>query len=338
MASSFSRRSFLLSSAVLSATLATTPRFVARAQEIGVPPFASPVALPVVNARSDGPLKVITSTSILADLVRQIGGDRVDVTSILPANADPHDFEPAPDDVIAIEDADLIVLHGLQLDTWANDLIEAAQSDAPVAVATAGIETIGGEDDHEDDHEEEDHDFSERDPHVWFDPMRAKQMVANIRDALTLADSAGTDGYEQRYDAYAAQLDELNSEIRERIELIPEDRRVLVTNHDALAYYADRYGLTIVGTVIPGLDSRTEPSAKEIAALIEAIQESGVTVIFAENTVGPALAESLASDAGIRVAPDLFTDSLGDAESGADTYIGLMQTDTIVIVENLRAA
>jgi len=332
MSISFNRRSFLMSGAMLTLVIRAAPRVAARAQEITVPPFASPVALPAIAGRSDGPLEVITSTSILADLVRQIGGDRVDVTSILPANADPHDFEPSPDDVIAIEDADLIVLHGLQLDTWANDLIEAAQSDAPVAFATAGIETIGGDDDHED------HEYSEGDPHVWFDPMRAKQMVANIRDALTAADSEGADGYRQRYDAYAAQLDDLDAEIAARIALIPEDRRVLITNHDALAYFAVRYGLTIVGTVIPGLDSRTEPSAKEIAALIEMIQDSGVTVIFAENTVDPALAESLASDAGIRVAPDLFTDSLGDEDSGADTYIGLMQTDTIIIVENLRSA
>ncbi len=334
MSSSISRRSFIVGGMSLAAVFAGNLRTIAQAQPGEIPPFAPPAALPTIDARNDGPLEVITSTSILADLARQVGGDRVNASSILPANSDPHDFEPSPDDVLALENADLIILHGLQLDTWADGLIEAAQSDAPVVVATTGIETIGGDD----DHEGEDHEFSEGDPHVWFDPMRAKQMAANIRDGLTTADADGADGYQLRYEAYAAQLDELDAEIQERIDLIPVERRVMVTNHDALAYFADRYGLTIVGTVIPGLDSRTEPSAKEVAALIESIQESGVNVIFAENTVGPALAESLASDAGIRVAPDLFTDSLGDAESGADTYIGLMQTDTITIVENLRSA
>jgi ABC-type Zn uptake system ZnuABC Zn-binding protein ZnuA len=291
------------------------------------PPFASPVALPSIESRADGALKIVTSTTILADLARQIGGDRVDVKSLLPANADPHDYEPSPDDVIAIEDANLVILHGLQLDTWVDPLVEAAQTGAPVVVATDGIETIGSDDEH----------FSEGDPHVWFDPTRVKSMVANIATALASVDSDGADFYQQRLDAYDAALDRLDQEIQQRIELIPEDRRVLVTNHDALEYYADRYGLKIVGTVIPGLDSRTEPSAKEIAELIDQIQQLGVQVIFAENTVSPALADSLAGDAGIRVAPELYTDSLGDKDSGADTYLGLMQTDTKIIVENLRA-
>jgi zinc/manganese transport system substrate-binding protein/manganese/iron transport system substrate-binding protein len=215
----------------------------------------------------------------------------------------------------------------LQLDTWVDPLVEAAQTSAPVIVATEGIETIGSDDEH----------FSDGDPHVWFDPMRVQTMTANIQAGLASVDEDGGSLYQQRLDAYDAALDRLDQQIRERIELIPEDRRVLATNHDALAYYADRYGLTIIGTVIPGLDSRTEPSAKEIAALIDQIQEAGVSVIFAENTVSPALADSLASDAGIRVAPELFTDSLGEPDSDAGTYIGLMETDTEIIVENLRA-
>lgn len=327
MFGSFNRRVFVFGSIASAAAFARHSGALVATQNGDVPPFGTPAPLPGIPARNDGPIKVVTSTSILADFARQVGGDRVDVTSILPANADPHDFEPSPDDVISIEDADLIVLHGLELDTWADSLIDAAQSDAPIVIATMGIETLGAEDDA----------FSEGDPHVWFDPMRAKQMVANIRDGMSAVDPEGAPGYQERYDAYAAQLDQLDSEIADRIALIPEDHRVLVTNHDAITYYADRYGLTVVGTVIPGNDSRTEPSAKETAALIEAIQASGVTVIFAENTVGPALAESLASDAGIRVAPDLYTDSLGDADSGADTYLGLMETDTIIIVQNLLA-
>jgi ABC-type Zn uptake system ZnuABC Zn-binding protein ZnuA len=229
--------------------------------------------------------------------------------------------------VIAIEDADLVILHGLQLDTWVDPLVDAAQTSAPVIVATEGIETIGSDEDG----------FSEGDPHVWFDPMRVKTMVANIQSGLASVDGDGADLYQQRLDAYDGALDTLDRAIQERIDLIPKERRVLVTNHDALEYYADRYGLTIVGTVIPGLDSRTEPSAKEISELIDDIQAAGVNVIFTENTVSPALADSLASDAGIRVAPELFTDSLGDSDSGADTYIGLMETDTEIIVENLRA-
>lgn len=328
MHQSIDRRRFLGTAAAIGLALIPSRFAQVSAQDATpFPPFASPVALPTIVERAGGPLKIVTSTTILADLARQIGGERVDVQSLLPANADPHDYEPSPDDVIAIEDADLVILHGLQLDTWVDPLIESAQTGAPVIVATKGIETIGSDDEH----------FSDGDPHVWFDPMRVKTMVATIQAALAAADPDGADFYRQRLDAYDTALDQLDSEIQQRIDLIPEERRVLVTNHDALEYYADRYGLTIVGTVIPGLDSRTEPSAKEIAQLIDEIERSGVQVIFAENTVSPALADSLAGDAGIRVAPELFTDSLGDKDSGADSYIGLMQTDTKIIVENLRA-
>lgn len=271
-------------------------------------------------------MQVVASTTILADLARQIGGERVTVTSLLPANVDPHDYEPSPDDVIALENADIIILHGLELDNWVDPLVKAAMTDAPVIVATTGILTIGSDD----------KGFGEGDPHVWFDPIRVKIMVANIENGLIAVDPDGTDSYRLRSDDYADELDKLDRDIAARIALIPADHRVLVTNHDALAYYAERYGLSILGTVIPGLDSRTEPSAKEIAKLIDRIRSSGVRVIFAENTVNPALADALARDAGIRVAPELYTDSLGSPDSGADTYIGLMQTDTRIIVENLR--
>ncbi|MCA9859387.1 MAG: zinc ABC transporter substrate-binding protein [Thermomicrobiales bacterium] len=357
MTHTLSRRRFALGLSAAGISTVFSSRLVGLAQEATPSPgFSAPAPLPAIGERASGPLNVVASTSIIADLARQVGGERVNVTSILPANVDPHDFEPNPDDVITLEGADILLLHGLQLDSWVEPLIDASSSAAPVIVVTTGIETISGGDhddhDHEDeDHEHEDdehedddrgdddhdHDLSEGDPHVWFDPMRVKTMVANIRDGLISVDPEGETGYQTRADAYSASLDQLDAEIRALIDTIPSERRIMVTNHDALGYFAERYGLTVVGTVIPGLDTRTEPSAKDIAELIEAIKESGATVIFAENTVSPALAESLASDAGIRVAPDLYTDSLGDADSGADTYIGLMQTDTLIIVENLRA-
>lgn len=328
MQHSFDRRFFL--SGLAGLAISFTGRRIPTARASGAtpfPPFGSPVALPTAAPRSDGPLRVVASTTILADLAHQIGGDRAEVRSLLPANVDPHDYEPSPSDVIAIEEADLVILHGLHLDTWVDPLVEASMTKAPVIVATAGIPTLGTDDKQ----------FGEGDPHVWFDPTRVETMVTTIEAALANVDSDGASAYQARRDAYVAELAALDTEIAARIELIPAERRVLVTNHDALAYYADRYGLTIVGTVIPGLDSRTEPSAKEIAKLIEQIQESGVQVVFAENTVSPVLADALASDAGIRVAPELYTDSLGEPGSGADTYIGLMQTDTKTIVENLRA-
>jgi ABC-type Zn uptake system ZnuABC Zn-binding protein ZnuA len=339
---------------------------------------ADPV-LPEGEPRAEGPLLVVTTTGILADLARQVGGQRLEVRSVLPANADPHDFEPTPQDVAAIGDADLLIEHGAGLDGWAASLIEAAP-DVPLVTASTGIELRDGDGEHHEegehaageaheeeahaeakatpsgaehaaedghavgeehaegeDHAEEDgHGHGEQDPHWWFDPTRTATAAATIADGLAATDPAGEATYRARAEAYVAFLDELDAGIAAAIETIPAERRRIVTNHDALGYYADRYGLEVVGTVIPGLATTAEPSAAELAALVDVIAETGAPAIFAENTTSPALAESLAAEAGIAVVDDLYTDSLGDPGSGADTYAGLMRTDTVIIVEALR--
>ncbi|MDP9364002.1 MAG: zinc ABC transporter substrate-binding protein [Chloroflexota bacterium] len=286
----------------------------------------TPAPLPAAMPRAEGPLVVVATTGILADLVAQVGGERVEVVSLLPANADPHDFEPAPEDLVRVEGADSVVRHGLGLDEWSEGLIENADAELPVIVATEGIETRPSDDE----------EFAEGDPHVWFDPMRTGEMVRNIAAGLSEVDPDGEATYQARGDAYAAELRVLDAAIQAAIDTVPRERRKLVTNHDALGYYADRYGLEIVGTVIPGLETTAEPSAREVATLIEAIEREGVPAIFAENTTSPALAEELAAEAGVRVVDDLYTDSLGEPGSGADTYLGLMRTDTTLIVEALR--
>lgn len=288
-----------------------------------------PAPLPAGEPPAGEPLAVVATTGILADLVAQVGGARVAVRSLMSANADPHDFEPAPEDLVAVEDAALIVRHGLRLDEWSESLVDSAEAEDRVVVATDGIETLAADD-------EEAAAFDEGDPHVWFDPTRTATMVDNITAALIAADPDGATTYEHRADAYLAQLRDLDAAIQVAIKTIPADRRKLVTSHDALAYYADRYGLEVVGTVIPGLETTAEPSAGELAALLETIANEGVPAIFAENTTSPKLAEQLATEADVAVVDDLYTDSLGDAGSGVDSYLGLMRTDTIVIVEALR--
>jgi zinc/manganese transport system substrate-binding protein/manganese/iron transport system substrate-binding protein len=283
-------------------------------------------ALPQAPPRDGGPLKIVATTPIIADLVRQIGGERVHVDSLLPNNADPHEFEPAPQDLVKLARADAIFVHGLHLDAWSQTLIKHSGTDAPVFVATKGVTTLASDED----------EFKQGDPHVWFDPTRVKTMVADIAADLIVIDSAGSPSYNQRLAAYQSALDQLDREIATRIDLIPPDQRKLVTNHDALRYYAERYGLTVVGTIIPGMDTQAEPSARDIGALVQEIKKQHVKAIFAENTVNPKLANQLAAQAGVAVVDDLYTDSLGDSDSGANTYIGLMETDTRLIVEALR--
>lgn len=334
------RRGFIAGASALAA-IALTGRAQAQSTPAagGVPPFPAIPALPEATAPVDGPIRVTASTNIIGDLVYQIGGARVDVATILPANADPHEYEPAPEDIAKVEEAKVVFVHGLGLDHWAEDIIDNAGGDVTAVTVTDGITTVNraeGEE-HEEDSEESEHDH-ETDPHVWFDPTKTAQMVANIAAGLIAADPDGANDYNARLAAYQQELTALDEQIKERIALIPEANRKIVTNHDALGYYADRYGLTIVGTVIPSLDTQAEPSAKEVADLIDTIKAQGVTVIFAENTVSPTLAEQLANEAGIRVVDTLYSDSLGDADSGAATYIEMMQSDTIKIVEALTGA
>ncbi|MDQ4044482.1 MAG: metal ABC transporter substrate-binding protein [Chloroflexota bacterium] len=318
---------------------------------------------------SSSELQVIATTTIIADMARQVAGDRAEVTSLLPVNADPHDFEPTPRDVEAVADADLVLEHGLGLDGWAEGLVDESGTGAPVVTVTDGIDLLEGghahaeddehahehdaegtpEDDHADEHhdDEEDSDHAEdehghddhaegMDPHVWFDVTRAKVMVDNIRDALIEVDPEGRETYEANASAYQAELDELHTWIQEQIATIPEENRKIVTTHENLNYYVEAYGLELVGTVIPSLDTQAQPSAGETAALIDAIREQNVQAIFVEAALNPDLAEQIASEAGVEVVDNLYGDALGPDGSGAETYIGLMRTDTELIVEALK--
>jgi ABC-type Zn uptake system ZnuABC Zn-binding protein ZnuA len=325
-----SRRALLLG-APAAVMLAKTGRVSAQSTPgSGFTPFPPLDPLPEIAERTDGPLKVMATTGIIGDLITQIGGVRTNVQTILPANADPHEFEPAPQDIAKVEGAAVIFEHGLGLDSWSESIIDNADGGFTVVTVTDGIATTERDGNGGHDHG--------ADPHVWFDPAKTAQMAANIAAGLTSADPEGTDGYATRIAAYQQQLTMLDQQIAERIALIPEANRKIVTNHEALGYYADRYGLIIVGTVIPGLAANSEPSAGEIAELLEIIERGGVKVIFAENTVSPGLAEELAAQAGISVVDTLYTDALGEPGSGADTYIGLMQFDTQAIVEALISA
>lgn len=277
---------------------------------------------------ADGRLLVIATTTQIADMARQVAGERADVTGLLPANADAHDFEPTPRDVEKVADAGLVLEHGMHLDEWASRLVEQSGTAAQVVIVTTGIvgqPAAGGEHDHDED-----------DPHVWLDVSNAKIMVANIRDALIAADPDGRAIYEANANAYLGELDELDAWIRAQVATIPEANRKLVTNHDAFGYFVHAYGFTFVGSIIPSLDTQAQPSAQEVDKLIDAIEAEGVKAIFTEASLNPDLARRIAEEAGVTVVDDLYADSLGPPGSGAETYIGMMRLNTTRIVEALR--
>jgi ABC-type Zn uptake system ZnuABC Zn-binding protein ZnuA len=310
------------------ALLATTPviarvgsAFAQESTPVSEVPEIEP--LPDATPRPEGPIQVVATTPFLADIARQIAGARAEVSSILPAGADAHDFEPAPEDIVSIEDADLVIEHGLDLDTWASDLVESAGNDQ-VVTATDDVAVVASAED-----------ADSPDPHVWFDPANVKVMAANIAAVLAAVDPDGQPTYEARLQAYGRQLDALDAWIDAQIATIPPEHRKLVTNHDAFGYYARRYGLAFVGAVIPSIDSRSEPSAKETAELIEKIEAEHVPAIFTETTINPELEEELAEQAGVAVVPGLYSDNLGEDGSGAESYIGMMIVNTRLIVSAL---
>jgi ABC-type Zn uptake system ZnuABC Zn-binding protein ZnuA len=269
---------------------------------------------------------VSATTTIIADLARNLAGDRASVEAIVPAGADPHDFEPAPADVEQIADADLVLEHGLGYDEWASDLVEQSGTHATVVEVTNGVPTIQGRRAGE---------HADADPHVWFDVANVKIIVAAIRDALIDADPDGRAMFESNASAYLAELDELDRWIREQVATIPEQRRKLVTAHEAFGYYVAAYGFEYIGAVIPSLDAQAQSSAQQIDALLRVIEDEGVRAIFTETTVNPDLAEQLADEAGITVVTNLYSDSLSDNGSETDTYIGMMRHNTTLIVAAL---
>jgi ABC-type Zn uptake system ZnuABC Zn-binding protein ZnuA len=262
-------------------------------------------------------LDVVATTTQAADLVGNVGGDRAAVSGLLAANSDPHDYELRPHDVEAIADAGLVVRSGGEVDDWLEDAIDASGTDAPVLDLSAHV------------HREDD------DPHWWQDPRNVLRAVPAIRDALTQADPAGTETYRANARAYEARVRRLDAAVMRCIETIPPARRKLVTSHDALGYYAHRYGLEVIGTVIPSLSTEAQPSAGDTTELIDTIRREGVKAVFAESSVSPKIEEAIAREAGARVGGELWADTLGPHGSSGDTYLHSLASNTRAIVAGL---
>jgi ABC-type Zn uptake system ZnuABC Zn-binding protein ZnuA len=269
------------------------------------------------SASSGGALEVVATTTQAADLARNVGGERVSVTGLLTANSDPHDYELRPRDVESIADADLVVRSGGEVDEWLDEAIDASGTDAPVVDLSAHVTRRG------------------EDPHWWQDPTNVVRAVPALRKAMASADAGGSAAYGKRADSYAARVRRLDAAVERCVAGIPPTARKLVTSHDALGYYADRYGIEVIGTVIPSLSTEAQPSAGDTAALIETIREEGVKAIFAESSVSPKVEEAIAREAGARVGAELWADSLGPPGSGGDTYVRSIAANTRAIVDGL---
>ncbi len=282
-----------------------------------------------IKPQPDASFSVVASTSIVADVVSQIAGEHVSVTSLVPSGSDPHSFEVRPQDLVRIEEADLIILNGLGLESFLDQYIENNPDSLRVATLSDSLDIIYSEEESDERHVEE------GDPHVWMDPLNVKVWAQQIAHALSKTDPDNAAAYAENLASYLASLDELDAWAEQQIATIPVEERILITDHDALAYFARRYDFQIIGTVIPSISSLSEPSAADIAQLQDLINSLDAPAIFVGSEQNPDLAERLAEDTGVQVLP-LYVGSLSTAEGPAASYLQLFRFDVNQIVEALR--
>jgi ABC-type Zn uptake system ZnuABC Zn-binding protein ZnuA len=287
------------------------------------------------TAAGNANVKVVATTTQAEDFARAVGGERARVVGLIPANADPHDYEVRPGDVKALADADLVIRSGGDLDDWLASAIESSGTDATQLTLIDHVRTLEGGHAHaEEEHAAEDED-DEIDPHWWQDPHNAETAVAEIEKALSAADADGAAAYARNADGYTSQLTALDGAVADCIDQIPEAQRKLVTTHDALGYYADRYGLEVVGAVIPSLSTQAQASAGEVDELVETIKREGVKAIFAESSVNPKLEQLIADESGAAIGDALWADTLGPEGSDGDTYLKSIASNTRAIASGL---
>jgi ABC-type Zn uptake system ZnuABC Zn-binding protein ZnuA len=262
-----------------------------------------------------GRVTVVATTTQAADLVRNVGGPDVHVDQILAPNTDPHEYEVRPHDVRGLSDADLVVRSGGDVDGWLTDAIDASGTHAPVLALIDHVARHGD------------------DPHWWQDPRNGARAVAAIRDALVRADPTGAAGYRDRARSYTARIATLDASVARCLRRVPAGQRRLVTSHDALGYYARRYGIDVIGTVIPSLSTAGQASAQQVAGLIATIRRTGVKAIFAESSVNPKVEQAIADEAGARVGQPLWADALGPRGSSGATYLGSIAANTRALVD-----
>lgn len=287
--------------------------------------------------KTSGGLQVVATTSIVGDVVAAIGGEAIRLTVLLPRGTDPHSFEPSPRDLVTLSDADVVFKNGAGLEDFLEPLLGAANVELSVIDLSAGIETRILEQGEIRNHRHASHNAMEKatvDPHVWLNPLNVVKWTQNIEAALTSADSANTDHYASRADSLRTLLESVDVWIQEQLNVIPRKRRLLVSDHAALGYFADRYDFTQVGAIYPGFSTLSEPSARELSRLEDTMQALSVSAIFVGTTVNPRLAQQLADDIGIGVVR-LYIGSLSTVDGPAPSYLSLLQYNVRAIARAL---
>lgn len=297
--------------------------FLTALSACGGSPASSPSEA-VSPASTGSQLEAFATTSMLADIAQRVAGERVRIESILPIGADPHSYQYTPQDVTKVADAKLLILFDYKTyETFLEPLLLTAGGNAEFVFAGTGVSKRA------------DLDLGGFDPHIWLDPNNIIVCVENIREGLTHFDPAGAAEFKSNADAYVAELQTLDAWIVEQVNQIPAERRLLITNHESLGYFAERYGFTVVGSVLESFSSGASPSAQQMAALTDQVKASNAPAIFLDAGDNPALAEQIADETGVRVVANLHLESLTDGAPAA-TYIDLMEYNVTQIVAALK--
>jgi ABC-type Zn uptake system ZnuABC Zn-binding protein ZnuA len=267
---------------------------------------------------------VLTTTTILADVTRNIAGNRLVVEELLPIGSDPHSYQPTPQDIARLSESKVLIVNGAEYEHFLEPVLETGSGERMLIEASAGLMLRS-------DSESE----QGVDPHLWLDPNNVIGYAKNIRDGLSQIDPEGAETYQANAAAYIDQLTELDTWIHEQVAQIEPERRVLVTNHEAFGYFAERYGFKVVGTIVQSFSSDASPSAQQMAALIDQINQVEAPAIFLGASDNPSLAQQIAAETGVNVVADLYVESLTDGAPAA-TYIEMMKHNVTRIVQALK--
>ncbi|RWL94469.1 MAG: metal ABC transporter substrate-binding protein [Mesorhizobium sp.] len=271
------------------------------------------------------PLKVVASFTVIADFAKNVGGDRVDITTIVGPDGDAHVYEPSPADAVAMAKADVVLVNGLHFEGFLQRLVDASATKAAIVTLTKGVTPIDFKPEFADADATEGAGKTVTDPHAFQSIANAKIYVKNIADAFCAADSAGCDGYKANAAAYTMKLDALEGEVKAAIQSIPPEKRVVITSHDAFGYFEHEYGLTFLAP--QGISTDSEPSAADVAKLVEQVKQDKAAAIFIENITNPRLVEQIAGETGIKVGGTLYSDALSGSDGPASTYIDMMHNN-----------
>jgi zinc/manganese transport system substrate-binding protein len=299
--------------------------------------LATVITLNPLASASAEPLKVIASFSIIGDFAQNVGGERVEVTTLVGPDGDAHVYEPRPADAVAMAGADVVLVNGLHFEGFLERLVETSGAKAQIVELTKGVEPLKMQEEHEAEgeahdaaaEEEEGHHHGDTDPHAFQSIANAKIYVKNIADAFCAADAEGCDAYKANAEAYTQKLAAAEDEVKAAVASIPEDKRVIITSHDAFGYFEHEYGLTFLAP--EGVSTEAEASAADVAALIRQVREDKASAIFVESITNARLAEQIATETGLKIGGTLYSDALSAADGPAPTYIDLMRYNIATI-------